>query len=125
MTINMIQILIQTEKELSKVIYKQTGGNKNFGLIRSKGDQALFNNSMAQMKKKYKINDNRPLADFMPTILLKAKDFATEITIYNAKENSMTRENQISYEHVTNNKTVKNLKRFTKIKQRGIKCKHI
>ncbi len=98
--------LAQTEKELSKVIYEQTGGNDNFALIRSKGDQALFNRTTAQMKEKWNIK-NKPLADFMPTILLKAKDFATEITIYNAKEKGMKNENQISNEHVTNNKAVR------------------
>ena len=98
--------LAQTEKELSKVIYEQTGGNENFALIRSKGDQALFNRTTAQMKEKWNIK-NKPLADFMPTILLKAKDFATEITIYNARENNMQSENQISNEHITNNKAVR------------------
>ena len=98
--------LAQTEKELSRVIYEQTGGNDNFALIRSKGDQALFNRTTSQMKEKWNIK-NRPLADFMPTILLKAKDFATEITIYNAKEKGMKSENQISNEHVTNNKVVR------------------
>ena len=98
--------LAQTEKELSKVIYEQTGGNDNFALIRSKGDQALFNRTTAQMKEKWNIK-NKPLADFMPTILLKAKDFATEITIYNARENDMQSENQISKEHITNNKAVR------------------
>lgn len=99
--------LVQTEKELSKVIYEQTGGNQNFALIRSKGDQALFGHSTALMKKKYGIKENKPLADFMPTILLKAKDFATEITIHNAREKQMGTESQISAEHVTNNKTVR------------------
>lgn len=98
--------LAKTEKELSKVIYEQTGGNDNFALIRSKGDQALFNRTTAQMKERWNIK-NQPLADFMPTILLKAKDFATEITIYNARENSMSNENQISNEHITNNKAVR------------------
>jgi DNA-damage-inducible protein D len=98
--------LAQTEKELSKVIYEQTGSNDNFAFIRSKGDQALFNRTTAQMKEKWKIK-NKPLADFMPTILLKAKDFATEITIYNARENGMKSENQISTEHITNNKAVR------------------
>lgn len=102
------QKLQQTEKELSNVIYEQTGSNQNFALIRSKGDQALFNNTTAQMKLKYNIKDNKPLADFMPTILLKAKDFATEITIHNAKEHQMNSEKQISDEHITNNKTVRN-----------------
>ncbi len=99
--------LTQTEKELSKVIYEQTSSDKNFGIIRSKGDQALFNHSTAQMKAKWGIKENKPLADFMPTILLKAKDFATEITIYNAKQNKMSSEEQISNEHITNNKAVR------------------
>lgn len=98
--------LAQTEKELSQVIYEQTGGNDNFALIRSKGDQALFNHTTAQMKIKWDIK-NKPLADFMPTILLKAKDFATEITIFNAKQHDMRSESQISNEHITNNKTVR------------------
>jgi DNA-damage-inducible protein D len=98
--------LAETEKELSKVIFEQTGGNENFALIRSKGDQALFSKSTRQMKDKWKIK-NKPLADFMPTILLKAKDFATEITIFNAKDKEMTTENQISKEHITNNKSVR------------------
>lgn len=98
--------LAQTEKELSKVIYEQTGINDNFALIRSKGDQALFNHTTAQMKEKWNIT-NKPLADFMPTILLKAKDFATEITIYNAKDKQMDSEVEISDEHITNNKVVR------------------
>ena len=98
--------LASTEKELSKVIFEQTGGNDNFAIIRSKGDQALFNNTTAQMKAKWNIK-NKPLADFMPTILLKAKDFATEITIFNAKQNEMETENQISNEHIANNKTIR------------------
>ena len=75
--------LTHTEKELSKVIFEQTSSDKNFGLIRSKGDQALFNNTTKQMKDRWDIKETKPLADFMPTLLLKAKDFATEITIYN------------------------------------------
>ncbi len=98
--------LKETEKELSHVIYEQTGGNDNFALIRSKGDQALFNRSTQQMKDKWGIK-TQPLADFMPTILLKAKDFATEITIYNAKNKQMKTEDKISNEHITNNKSVR------------------
>ncbi len=99
--------LAKTEKELSQVIFQQTGSDKNFALIRSKGDQALFGKTTAQMKGRWKIKADKPLADHMPTILLKAKDFATEITIFNAKENKMGNENQISNEHITNNKTVR------------------
>lgn len=98
--------LSETEKELSKVIFEQTGGNEDFALIRSKGDQALFKKNTKQMKEKWGIK-NKPLADFMPTILLKAKDFATEITIFNAKDKKMKTENQISKEHVTNNTSVR------------------
>jgi DNA-damage-inducible protein D len=98
--------LKDTEKELSQVIYEQTGGNQNFALIRSKGDTALFGRTTQQMKEKWNVV-NKPLADFMPTILLKAKDFATEITIFNAKENQMKTEHEISTEHITNNKAVR------------------
>lgn len=99
--------LAETEKELSHVIFEQTGGNDNFAIIRSKGDHALFNKSTQQMKDTWGVK-NKPLADFMPTILLKAKDFATEITIFNAKQKQMKTENQISNEHITNNKSVRN-----------------
>jgi len=98
--------LAETEKELSHVIFQQTGGNENFALIRSKGDQALFNRTTQQMKDEWGIK-NKPLADFMPTILLKAKDFATEITIFNAKQKQMKTESLISNEHITNNTTVR------------------
>jgi len=96
-----------TEKELSQVIFEQTGGNQNFALIRSKGDNALFNRTTQQMKVKWGLSGTKPLADHMPTILLKAKDFATEITIFNAKQHKMKTENQISNEHITNNKSVR------------------
>ncbi|WP_072680709.1 DNA damage-inducible protein D [Arcobacter sp. LA11] len=99
--------LSQTEKELSQVIYEQTGKNENFAFIRSKGDKALFNHTTQEMKEKWDINKSKPLADFMPTILLKAKDFATEITIYNAKDKLMNTETKISNEHITNNKAVR------------------
>lgn len=77
--------LSATENELSDVIFEQTGSDQNFALIRSKGDQALFGRNTQAMKAQWKIPDNRPLANFAPTIILKAKDFATEITIFNAR----------------------------------------
>ncbi len=101
------QKLSATEKELSSVIFEQTGGNQNFALIRSKGDSALFGKSTQAMKAQWQVPDNRPLADFAPTIILKAKDFATEITIHNARTQQMTHEQQISNEHVTNNQAVR------------------
>ena len=99
--------LTDTEKELSAVIFEQTGGNEDFALIRSKGDHALFGKSTQAMKAQWRVPDNRPLADFAPTIILKAKDFATEITIHNARTHGMSSEPQISREHVTNNKAVR------------------
>ncbi len=99
--------LTVTEKELSQVIYEQTGGNQDFALIRSKGDQALFGKSTQAMKAQWKVPDSRPLADFAPTIILKAKDFAAEITIFNAREHRMTTEPAISREHITNNEAVR------------------
>ncbi|MCY4131515.1 MAG: DNA damage-inducible protein D [Nitrospira sp.] len=100
--------LASTEKELSGVIYEQTGSDRNFGMIRSKGDKALFGYTTEQMKNKWKVPKNRALADFAPTIVLKAKDFATEITIFNAKANQMQTEQEISGEHITNNESVRN-----------------
>jgi len=121
--------LTETEKELSQVIYEQTGGNRNFASIRSKGDQALyeqtdgnrnfasirskgdqalFGKSTQAMKAQWKVPDKRPLADFAPTIILKAKDFATEITIFNSRERNLTTEGAISSEHATNNQAVRN-----------------
>ena len=99
--------LTTTEKELSGVIFEQTGGNKNFALIRSKGDQALFSKTTRSMKAQWNVPTGRPLADFAPTIILKAKDFATEITIHNAREHAMSSEAVISREHVTNNEAVR------------------
>jgi DNA-damage-inducible protein D len=112
--------LSATEKELSEVIYDQTGGNQNFALIRSKGDQALFGKPTQAMKATWKVPDNRPLADFAPTIILKAKDFATEITIFNARQHQMASENEISSEHVTNNQAVRNT-----LLERGIRPEHL
>lgn len=99
--------LTTTEKELSQVIYEQTGGNQDFGVIRSKGDNAFFGKSTQAMKAQWKVPDNRPLADFAPTIVLKAKDFAAEITIFNSRERNLTTEGAISGEHITNNQAVR------------------
>jgi DNA-damage-inducible protein D len=100
--------LSATESELSAVIFEQTGSEQNFALIRSKGDHALFGKSTQAMKAHWSVPDNRPLADFAPTIVLKAKDFATEITIFNARQHGMRTEKSISREHVTNNEAVRN-----------------
>ncbi|GAB1235553.1 DNA damage-inducible protein D [Ferrigenium sp. UT5] len=99
--------LTSTEKELSAVIYEQTGSDQNFAVIRSKGDQALFGKTTQAMKSRWKVPDNRPLADFAPTIILKAKDFATEITIFNGRQNKLASKAAISSEHITNNEAVR------------------
>ncbi len=80
---------------------------ENSAMIRGKGDQALFGKSTKQMKVVWNVPDGRPLADFAPTIILKAKDFASEITIHNAREHQMTTEAEISEEHVTTNQAVR------------------
>lgn len=100
--------LTATEKELSQVIFEQTGGNQDFALIRSKGDHALFGKNTQSMKSQWNVPDTRPLADFAPTILLKAKDFAAEITIFNARQHQLDTEKQFSDEHITNNQAVRN-----------------
>jgi len=111
------QKLTYSEKELSELIYEQTGNDRNFGIIRSKGDQALFGgHNTKQMKAKLGIPQNRPLADFLPTITIKAKDFATEITVFNTKEKGFKTERQISAEHITNNRSVRKI-----LLERGIK----
>jgi len=110
------QKLSLSEKELSSLIYEKTGNNRNFGIIRSKGDKALFGYSTQQMKNKLNVPKGRALADFLPTITIKAKDFATEITIFNISDKNLTTENLISNEHIKNNKGVRKL-----LLERGIK----
>jgi DNA-damage-inducible protein D len=100
--------LTSTEKELSDVIFEQAGNNQDFALIRSKGDHALFGKSTQAMKAQWKVPDTRPLAEFAPTIILKAKDFATEITIFNARQHKLGSERAVSKEHITNNEAVRN-----------------
>jgi len=107
--------LSETEKELSMVIFEQTGDDRNFAFIRSKGDKALFGKTTQEMKMRWNVENKKPLADFMPTILLKAKDFATEITIFNTKNKNMQTEGAISNEHITNNRGVRKI-----LKSRGI-----
>jgi len=110
------QKLSLSEKELSELIFERTGNDRNFGIIRSKGDQALFGFTTGQMKKKLGVKSNRPLADFLPVITIKAKDFATEITIFNVKDKDIKTGQQISWEHIRNNKGVRKL-----LLERGIK----
>ena len=103
------QKLTLSEKELSELIFEKTSNEKDFGLIRSKGDQVLFGFTTNQMKQKLGVKPNRPLADFLPTITVKAKDFATEITIFNVKDKDIHHGDKIAWEHITNNKSVRKL----------------
>lgn len=99
--------LTDTEKKLSGIIFEQTGSDRNFALIRSKGDKALFGYTTQEMKHRLRVPGSRALADFQPTIILKAKDFATEITIFNSKEKRLKTEQSISEEHIINNRSVR------------------
>ncbi len=102
--------LTTTEKEFSKLIYERDVDNQGFGRIRSKGDKALFGGyTTIVMKKKLGVPKNRPLADFLPTITIKAKDFATEITNFNVKKDDLVGEMRITDEHVKNNTEVRSL----------------
>ena len=102
------QKLVATETELSKNIYERGVDEHGFGRIRSKGDHALFGGlNTIQIKKKLGIPENRPLADFLPTITIKAKDLATEITNFNVKKNELYGESAITGEHVKNNRDVR------------------
>lgn len=109
--------LTKSEKKLSGIIYERGVDDKGFALIRSKGDQALFGGfSTNDMKRKLMIPNSRPLADFLPTLTIKAKDFATELTSHNVIEKDLTGTNQISSEHVENNKAVRKM-----LIERGVK----
>ena len=100
--------LAAAETELSKNIYERGVDNKGFANIRSKGDWALFGgNNTSAMKHKLGISENRPLADFLPTITISAKQLATEITNFNVKKNDLKGEPKITDEHVKNNRDVR------------------
>jgi DNA-damage-inducible protein D len=99
-----------SEKELSGIIFERVGDEQSFGRIRSKGDKALFGGkSTEQMKGRMKVPKGRPLADFLPTITIKAKDFANEITNFTIKRDDLRTEEGITCEHVKNNRGVRNL----------------
>ena len=100
--------LTVSEKELSGIIYERVGDQMSFGRIRSKGDHALFGGRSTQhMKEQLGVPESRPLADFLPTITIKAKDFANEITNFNIKRDDLRTEPGITREHVKNNQEVR------------------
>ena len=102
--------LTESEKLLSGLIFEKLDDDRSFGIIRSKGDQALFGGKTTQdMKTRLGVPENRPLADFLPTITIKAKDFANEITTFSITRDGLDTERAISHEHVKNNTDVRAL----------------
>jgi DNA-damage-inducible protein D len=108
--------LSKAEKKLSGIIYERGVDDKGFAIIRSKGDHALFGGfSTNDMKRKLGVPGSRPLADFLPTLTIKAKDFATELTSHNVLEKDLKGDDAISKEHVDNNLAVRKM-----LKERGV-----
>ena len=101
--------LQETEKKLSGVLYERGINDKTFAVIRSKGDQALFRLSTSTLKRKMNVPTNRPLADFLPTISIKAKDFAAELTSVNVQAKDLQSETMITQEHIDNNAAVRRI----------------
>lgn len=109
--------LRESEKRFSQNIYERGVDDAGFGRIRSRGDQALFGGySTQEMKNRLNVKSNRPLADFLPTLTIAAKNLATEMTNYNVEEKDLQGESTISHEHVQNNSSVREM-----LGQRGIK----
>lgn len=109
--------LRESEKRLSQNIYERGVDDAGFGRIRSKGDTALFGGHTTQeMKQKLGVKDNRPLADFLPTLTIAAKNLAAEMTNYNVEEKDLQGEAAITTEHVQNNSSVRSM-----LRERGIK----
>ena len=105
------------EKQLSQNIYERGVDDKGFGRIRSKGDTALFGGyTTGDMKVRLGVKSNRPLADFLPTLTIAAKNLATEMTNYNVESKDLSGEPSITKEHVQNNQSVRAM-----LGQRGIK----
>ena len=107
--------LAETEKRLSGILYERGVDSKGFALIRSKGDKALFRIDTALLKRKLGAPESRPLADFLPTISIKAKDFAAEMTSVNVQQKDLYGQQEIGKEHVDNNAAVRDM-----LLQRGI-----
>ena len=102
--------LADTESELSGVVYERGVDGEGFARLRSKGDHALFGGyTTLDMKRKLCVPEKRPLADFLPNITIKAKDFAAEITSFNTKKNNLRGEPAITGEHIKNNRDVREL----------------
>jgi len=101
--------LRETEKQLSNVLYERGVDEKGFAIIRSKGDKALFRLDTAQLKRKFGVPENRPIADFLPTVSIKAKDFAAAMTVENVQLKDLTGVTAIEKEHIENNLGVRKI----------------
>ncbi len=101
--------LSQTEKQLSGILYERGVDSQGFALIRSKGDQALFHLNTQTLKRKMGVPDSRPVADFLPTISIKAKDLAAEMTGLNVQTNDLKGQQNIEKEHIDNNQAVRDM----------------
>lgn len=101
--------LQETEKKLSGILYERGVNDKSFAVIRSKGNQALFRLNTATLKRKMGVPASRPLADFLPTISIKAKDFAAEMTSMNVQTKDLKSETMIAKEHIDNNAAVRRM----------------
>ena len=102
--------LRESEKRLSQNIYERGVDDAGFGRIRSKGDCALFGGYTTQeMKSRLGVKDNRPLADFLPTLSIAAKNLAAEMTNYNVEEKDLQGEGAITGEHIQNNLSVREM----------------
>lgn len=113
--------LRESEKRLSQNIYERGVDDAGFARIRSKGDQALFGGyTTKEMKERLGVKDSRPLADFLPTLTIAAKNLATEMTNYNVEEKDLQGESAITVEHVDNNSSVREM-----LGQRGIKPENL
>ncbi len=99
----------QTEKILSGVLFERGVDSKGFSVIRSKGDQALFNIDTNLLKRKYKVPASRPLADFLPTVSIKGKDLAAEMTSVKTQTKNLFGQKKIEKEHVDNNRAVRKM----------------
>ena len=101
--------LAHTEKVLSGVLFERGVDSKGFAVIRSKGDQALFNIDTNLLKRKYNVPASRPLADFLPTVSIKAKDLAAEMTSVKTQTKNLFGQKKIEKEHVDNNRAVRKM----------------
>ena len=110
-----------SEKQLSRNIFERGVDDRGFGRIRSKGDTALFGGYTTEdMKVRLGIKSSRPLADFLPTLTIAAKNLATEMTNYNVKQKDLKGESPITQEHVQNNRSVRQM-----LGERGIKPENL